>query len=247
MVNSWDFSGSAKWYDIILGIEEYEKNADFVSSQLKKFKVKKVLELACGSGLYLHPLKNKGFDVEGLDISEEMIKVAKKRCKSVKMYNQDMTKFKINKKYDAILILNSGLALLPNYSLIEKTIKLCQEHLNKKGILMIDVSNHEKEIKESNFNQTHEEYITSNEKINVIFKDYKKKDKWITEWHGFVKRGNKFLQFKEYFEELIYSPKKLEKCLENEGFKILNIFGSRRGKKFDSNKSWRRFYLCQKH
>ena len=147
MVDSWDFSGSAEWYDVILGKDEYEKNAKFVSQQLQKFKVKTVLELACGSGLYLFPLKKNGFDVEGLDISKEMLTVAKKRSKDVKLYQQDMTNFNTKKKYDAILILNSGLALLPNHSLIDKTIKRCQNNLNEKGILLIDIPNHKKDLK----------------------------------------------------------------------------------------------------
>ena len=79
MANSWDFSGSAEWYDVILGKEEYEKNAKFVFQQLQKFNVKKVLELACGSGLYLFPLKKNGFDIGGLDISKEMLDVSRKR------------------------------------------------------------------------------------------------------------------------------------------------------------------------
>ena len=246
MADSWDFSGSSEWYDVILGKDEYEKNAKFVSQQLQKFNVKTVLELACGSGLYLFPLRKNGFDIEGLDISKEMLDVARKRSKAIKLYQQDMTKFDIKKKYDAILILNSGLALLPNHSLIDKTIKRCQENLNYEGILLIDLPNHKKEIKESDFTQSHEEYKIPDGKIDVIFRDHKKNDKWIAEWFGFVKQRNRFSQFKEYYEELIYIPQAVEKSLKNHGFKILNVFGSRRGGKFDSDNSWRRFYLCQK-
>jgi len=50
-----DFSNSAKYYDLILGRKEFEKNAKFVASELNKFGVKTVLELACGTGLYLFP------------------------------------------------------------------------------------------------------------------------------------------------------------------------------------------------
>ena len=175
MTDSWDFSGSAEWYDIIFGKYKYEKNAKFVSQHLKRFNVKTVLELACGSGLYLFPLKKDGFDIEGLDISKEMLDVTKKRNKAIKLYQQDMTKFNTKKKYDAILILNSGLALLPNHSLIDKTIMRCQENLNDNGILLIELPNHKKEIKESNFTQSHEKYKIPSGKIDVFFRDHKKK------------------------------------------------------------------------
>lgn len=246
MTDLWDFSSSSDWYDVILGKDEYKKNAKFVSRQLKHFGVKTVLEVACGSGLYLFPLKKAGFDIEGFDISKEMLDMARKRSRAIKLYQQNMTKFKINKKYDAILILNSGLSLLPNHQLIDKTIKQCQKHLSDNGILLIDLPNHKKEIRESNFTQEHRQYKIPNGKIDVIFRDYQKKNKWVAEWCGFVKRGNKFIQFKEHYEELIYSPKIVEKSLKNHGFRILNVFGSRRGGKFNPNNSWRRFYLCQK-
>ena len=246
MTDSWDFSGSAEWYDVILGRDEYEKNAKFVSQQLHKFNVKTVLELACGSGLYLFPLNKNGFDVEGLDISKEMLDVARKRSKAIKLYKQDMTKFNTKKKYDAILILNSGLALLPNQSLIDKTIKQSQKNLNANGILLIDLPNHKKEIKESNLDQEYEKYKIPNGKIDVVFRHRKNGNKWIEEWDGFVKQGNKLSQFKEYYEEFIYSPQAIEKSLKNHGFKILKVFGSRRGGKFNPDNSWRRFYLCQK-
>ncbi len=247
MTSNNDFSNSAKWYDYILGKEEYEKNAGFISKQLKKFKVNSILELACGSGLYLFPLKKDGFDIEGLDISKEMLTIAKKEDKKIKLYEQDMTNFKLNKKFDSVLILNSGLALLPNHKLINKTIKQSYKHLNKDGILIIDLPNHKKEIKEANNNQEYEVHKIPNGKIEVIVRHKKQNDKWIEEWHGFVKQKNKLSQFKEYFEEFIYSPKELEKSLKQNKFEIIKMFGSRIGGKFDSIKSWRRVYLCKKN
>lgn len=237
----------SKMVDIILGKKEYEKNANFISKELKKFKVKSVLELGCGSGLYLFPLKRNGFNVEGLDISKKMLDVVRKRSKSIKLYQQDMSKFNTKKKYDAILILNSGLVLLPNYSSIEKTIKKCQENLNEKGILIIDIPNYEKEIKETNFTQSYEKYKIPNGKMDVIFRSYKKKNKWVAEWYGLVKQKNKFTQFKEYYEELICNQEKIEEILKKNKFKTLKVFGSRKGGKFNSKISWRKMYICQKN
>ena len=117
-----DFSGSAEYYDIILGKKEFELNSKFIEKLLKKYNKKNILELGCGTGLYLFPLKKAGFNIEGLDISKEMLKVVKKNKIKIKLYEKDMSSFKINKKYDSILCLNSSLILLPNMKLIEKTI-----------------------------------------------------------------------------------------------------------------------------
>ena len=145
-----DFSESAKYYGLMCSNpKEIERRSNFVTDTLKKHKIKSVLDLGCGNGLYLSPLKKSKFDVEGLDISKEMIKEARKKNKSIKLYLQDMSKFNIHKKYDAIICLDSSLVLLPNFQMIEKTIKKCNEHLNQGGILLLDLPNHKKEIKEA--------------------------------------------------------------------------------------------------
>ena len=111
---------------------------------------------------------------------------------------------------------------------------------------MLDLPNHSKEIKESNFSQEIGTYKVPKGKMDVIFREYKKGNKWISSWKGFVKQGKKYEEFHEYYEELIYNPKEFEKTVKKQGFEILKIFGSRSGEKFNSKNSYRRFYLCKK-
>ena len=135
-----DFAESSKYYDIILGKEKYEKYAKFVGKILQKNGVKSILELGCGSGLYMIPLKKLGFEIEGLDISKDMLEVAKEQDASLVLYEEDMSKFELEKKYDSILCLNSSLILLPNMEMIEETLRRCKEHLSEKGLLLIDIA-----------------------------------------------------------------------------------------------------------
>ena len=243
-----DFSGSADYYgQIISSKTELKKRINFVAKILKKYNSMSVLDLGCGDGLYLLPLKRLRFDVEGLDIGKKILGEARKKSKSIKLYLQDMSNFKINKKYDSIICLNSSLVLLPNLKLIEKTIKRCNLHLNENGLLLLDLPNHKKEIKESNFEQSCETLKIHGGRIDVVYRDYKVGNKWITYYSGFVKKGKSFSQFEEHYEELIYSPKWLEKVLKSNGFKIVKIYGTRSGGSFDPNTSFRRFYLCQKN
>ena len=241
-----DYTSSAKYYDTIVGKKTFEKNTKFISTLLKKFKAKTVLELGCGTGLYLFPLKKDKCSIEGLDISKAMLREARKRSKEVKLYLQDMATFTIPKKYDAILCLNSSLALLPTFKLIEKTIKNCKKHLEKDGILILDLANHSKEIKESDNSQEKETYKIPKGELQLLSKDYKKGNKWVSEWYGVIKQGKKTKIFKDKYAELIFSPKQLEKSIKNNGFKLLQMYGSRSGGKFVVDKSYRRVYICQK-
>ena len=240
-----DFSASAKYYDLILGKEEFRKNAAFVDKILKKHKVHTVLELGCGSGLYLFPLKKAGYAIEGLDISKEMLQIARKQDSTIKLHKKDMSNFELKKSFDTILCLNSSLVLLPTMRQIQKTIKLCEKHLTQEGLLLLDLPNHKVEIKEEDKIGTRKRYKKGNEVVEVIFQDYKKGNKWVSHWQGFVKTTKKKKEFTEHYEELIYEPKKLEEFLKKEGFTILNLFGTRKGGKFYPNKSYRRFYVCK--
>ena len=238
---------SASYYDVVVDSKVIARSAKFISKLLSKFSVKSVLELGCGTGLYLIPLKKEGFYIEGLDLSQSMIKEARKKSKTIKLYKKDMSNFKINKKYDAILCLNSSLLALPNFQLIKKTIKNISKHLKEKGVMILCLPNHSKEIKKSNNERSEETHKITGGILESICFSHKKGNKWIEEWHGTVKKGNKIYRFKCVFEEFIFSPKKLETFLKITGFKILKIYGSRTGGNFNNEISYRRVYLCKKH
>ncbi len=238
MNNTW--ANSAQYYDIILGKKRFERSALFISKILNRYKANNILELGCGTGLYLAPLKKKRFNVEGVDISKKMLKQAKPL--RVPLYLQNMSRFNIPKKYDAILCLNSSLLLLPNTSAIEKTIQRCKNHLCPKGILILDLPHHEKEISVTT-KEEHHTYKISGGVLELKSRAYKKANRWVEEWRGMVrKRKNK--SFREVFGELLYSAPWLENVLRRHRFKIVQLFGSRTGGKFTKD-SYRRVYLCR--
>lgn len=236
----------AKYYDLFVNKKEINKEIEFISRLLNKFKVKFVLDIGCGTGLYLIGLKKKGFDVEGLDLSKEMLKEVRKKSKKIKLYNKSMLNFRINKKYDAITCLSSTLLALPNFKLIEKAIKNFYEHLNLKGILFLDLPNHLKEIRECNNVKKHTSYNLPEGRFDSTEISCKKGNKWVEKWYGIVRKGNKVSKFKDIWEEFIFQPKMLVISLKKIGFKILKIYGSMMGDRFDKNKSWRIVYLCRK-
>lgn len=73
----------------------------------------KVLDLACGAGLYLFPLEKRGYRMTGLDIQESMIEGAKKEAKRIKSRAELLVgdarelKFK-NGSFDAIVFLGAA-------------------------------------------------------------------------------------------------------------------------------------------
>ncbi len=71
----------AYYYDLLTGNVDYESRCDYISSLLAENGVSKgiLLDLACGTGTMSLLLSEKGYDVIGVDASEEMLSQAQEK------------------------------------------------------------------------------------------------------------------------------------------------------------------------
>ena len=67
----------ARVYDSIMDDSLYDRWTDFSLRHFPKKKDAKLLELACGTGIQSIRFKQAGFDVTGLDLSADMLDLAK--------------------------------------------------------------------------------------------------------------------------------------------------------------------------
>lgn len=106
----------------------------------KKFGLKfsSVLDIACGTGNLIGELSKKGVYTTGTDLSSEMIRVAKRNFSKVEFHVQDMSKLKLNKKFDLIVCPFDSLNYLKNIAQIKKTFMRVNEHLNPGGFFIFD-------------------------------------------------------------------------------------------------------------
>ena len=127
-------------YDLIYSNKNYKKDSERIRKFIKRYKKTKgrdLIEFACGSGNFLKYLK-KDFNWIGVDINEEMLKIAKKKVKGVKFFKGNMVNIKINKKFDVVLCLFSSIGYLRNYKNLKKTIKNFSDHLKDGGVIIIE-------------------------------------------------------------------------------------------------------------
>ena len=77
-----NFNISAKYYDTIYQKKNYSKETNFVSQFFPKNKKKlRILDLGMGTGSHLINLIKKGHKVDGVELSREMIDLAKQKVK----------------------------------------------------------------------------------------------------------------------------------------------------------------------
>jgi len=134
-----------------LGAEELasRKKLEHTNSELaylKRFlnKKQRILDLACGYGRFTIPLAKQGHNIEGLDISPNLIAKAKKDAEkeklNIKFMEGDMTKLPYkNNMFDAIICMWSAFAELHKNSDQVKAIKEMLRVLDNRGFAFLEL------------------------------------------------------------------------------------------------------------
>lgn len=103
----------------------------------------KILEPMSGSGRFLIPFLEMGFDIEGLDASPHMIAACMERCHAKKIapviYKQSLTEMRTGKLYNYIFIPTGSFGLLLDIDSIEEGLKRIHDHLAPKGKFIFDI------------------------------------------------------------------------------------------------------------
>ena len=71
----------ARFYDRLNGEVDYKKEADFILKLMDKKEIKgdSLLDMGCGTGNHILYLKDKFKDIYGLEASEDMLRIARKK------------------------------------------------------------------------------------------------------------------------------------------------------------------------
>jgi ubiquinone/menaquinone biosynthesis C-methylase UbiE len=127
-------------YDLIYNFLDYKKTAKLVKKLIKKHKkVKgnKLLDVGCGTGKHLSFLKN-GFECTGIDISNEMLDVAREKYNGIRFLQANMVNFNLNEKFDVVICLFSSIGYVKTYENLNKTIINFSNHLEPGGVVIIE-------------------------------------------------------------------------------------------------------------
>ena len=77
------YSSLSLFYDAFMSETDYSKWCDFYEECFRRFsasEVKKIVDVGCGTGNITLPLSARGYDMTGIDSSEEMLSLAAKKA-----------------------------------------------------------------------------------------------------------------------------------------------------------------------
>lgn len=233
-----------------------EKNSEPINQTieklLKKYKVKSVLDLTCGTGSQVFYLAKHGYEVVGADINSKMLTIAKKKTKKEKLdipfLKGDMRSIQLG-QFDAVITIFNAIGHLTKAD-FEKAIKNVHRNLKKGGIYIFDIFNLSYFMKDNNITKLTIDWqeILNGKKIRDIqYSTIDEKGILASYTLSFIQKGSQKSKISRSINTLqIYTAKQLKEMLERNGFKVLrqsDIDGSR----FNENKTERILMIAKKN
>ena len=140
------FEKYSKFYDLIYKDKNYKEEVEFVCKFIKKYKshAKNILSLGCGTCNHEILLAKKGFKIVGIDVSEEMLRIARKKikkaglAKDIKIFRRNTQSFRFKKRFDIAIALFNIVGYQSEDVQFESTLINIYKSLTKNGVFMFD-------------------------------------------------------------------------------------------------------------
>jgi SAM-dependent methyltransferase len=142
------FGDYCKYYDLLYKDKVYDAEAGFVDEIIKKHlsEPTTILEFGCGTGFHASKLASKGYQVHGVDSSDQMLEEAQKNLIDLnpKLVSQvsfslgDIRHLQICDRFDVVIALFHVISYLTSNEDIKSTFDCAKFHLKKGGIFLFD-------------------------------------------------------------------------------------------------------------
>ena len=222
------YSDFAYVYDHLMHKDiDYEKWADYIENIFSMYDISPnlVCDLACGTGNMTIPLSKRGYDMTGIDISEDMLNIAREKANddNILFLNQNISNVDLYGTMGAFTCMIDGVNyLISPKSLYNMFYRIKNCFLDKDGIFIFDISSRYK-LKNIIGNNTfiHNEPSVFYSWQNRYIENKNLSDMFLT---FFVKNKNSYHRFEERHLQRAYTPKELIPMLKKAGFKRIDTF-----------------------
>ena len=228
------YTGFAEVYDLFMDQVPYEEWSERISGISKEYGICDglVLDLGCGTGSMTELLAEKGYDMIGVDASEEMLELAsEKRAESghdILYLLQDMREFELYGTVRAIVSVCDSLNYITEEADLLQVFRLVRNYLDPDGVFFFDMNTIYKYrdiLGETTIAENREEG-------SFIWENYYDEEQQLNEYELtlYVRdMGDRYVRFEETHFQKAYELSRVLELLREAGLKAEQIFDSDTG------------------
>lgn len=270
------YTGFAEVYDTFMDDTPYEEWADFLAELIGKYGISKpvqpdgkvsadqpslrealeeeknlVLDLGCGTGTLTELLSKKGFDMIGVDNSEEMLQLAmekKEKSGSKILYLcQDMRDLDLYSTIGTVISVCDSINYLLEDEDVADTFSLVENYLYPGGIFIFDFNTlykYETVIGDTTIAENRDD-------CSFIWENYYHEEEHINEYDLTIfarekKDRETFRRFQETHYQRGYTLEEMKNFVENSGLSLITVMDAETHKE-PTEESERIYVVARKH
>ena len=223
------YTGFAEVYDMFMDNIPYETWCEYLTGLLKEQGVTEglLLDLGCGTGTLTRLLAAEGYDMIGVDLSDEMLEIAmdhqREKPDGILYLLQDMREFELYGTVRGIVSICDSMNYLTEYEDLVQVLRLANNYLDPGGVFIFDLNSVYKysEI-------LGEQTIAENrDEGSFIWENYFDQEEGINEYDLtlFIREEDgRFRKYEETHFQRAYEQKEVEEAIREAGMELVAVY-----------------------
>ena len=134
------FGGYAKYYDLLYRDKDYEGETAYVVRKIRESfsEARILLELGSGTGKHAGLLRKAGYDLVGVEMSEEMVAQARERNPGIEFHQGDLRQVDLGREFDVVMALFHVISYQTGNRDLARSFEVARKHVKTGGGLIFD-------------------------------------------------------------------------------------------------------------
>ena len=219
------YTGFAEVYDEMMDNIPYLEWENFLLQLLFLNNVKPdavITELGCGTGTMTELLADEGFNMSGIDLSEDMLKLAREKCPDIPLKQMDMRELVLDEPQDVIISIADSMNYLETVDDLSKTMKGVYEALKPGGVFIFDLKT-EFFFKYVVRNRT---FRGQGKGFSYVWKNYYDEEAKCHTYDVTFKHKRQNVVENEIHKQHVFSAQDIKQAAIYGGFKSVKVYGN---------------------